>query len=429
MSVPTHNLYDFVHQVTKKQFFMLYFYPWGSRALTDVVHYQIDEDWKDGPGGIPLSKRNDMNLLPTHTSNLIWLHLMQPIIFCHDQEPLNYDFYHDDGPFIKELFDFSLTLKTKRAGIVHSPYIQNLNLRSTCTTSLQRSWILLHSELNSSEVTRYESTGRYVGAYWWSHAVIARDWYRYAEFDTSLQPDDNYQRLFLLYCREFTGSREYRSLFMDKVKSAGLVSSCQTHSFHGRAVGPEASATYDPVDFNQTGISVVLETVFHNRIHLTEKILRPIACGHPFILAAGPGSLKVLHRYGFRTFSPFIDESYDLETDSDKRMDLIMSEMCRIAAMDPESKQHLLNQCRLIAEHNRRRFFSKNFFDSITDELHDNVMAAYDKHQGELDFDLWWKDRKWRHVHRRDSLETAEHTREFSSLLVPYYRKQRTNLV
>ena len=58
--------------------------------------------------------------------------------------------------------------------------IQNLNLRSTCTTSLQRSWILLHSEINSPELTRYENTEKFQGAYWWSHAVIARDWYRYA---------------------------------------------------------------------------------------------------------------------------------------------------------------------------------------------------------------------------------------------------------
>jgi hypothetical protein len=48
----------------------------------------------------------------------------------------------------------------------------------------------------------------------------------------------------------------------------------------------------------------VAETVFDTRIHLTEKTLRPIACGHPFILAAGPGSLKYLQTYGFRTFSP-----------------------------------------------------------------------------------------------------------------------------
>jgi hypothetical protein len=44
---------------------------------------------------------------------------------------------------------------------------------------------------------------------------------------------------------------------------------------------------------------------------LTEKALRPIACGQPFILAATPGSLQYLRSYGFKTFSGYIDETYD----------------------------------------------------------------------------------------------------------------------
>jgi hypothetical protein len=54
-----------------------------------------------------------------------------------------------------------------------------------------------------------------------------------------------------------------------------------------------ASADYDYQDFINTQVSVVLETVFdESRIHLTEKTLRPIACGHPFLLAAGPNSAQ-----------------------------------------------------------------------------------------------------------------------------------------
>ena len=33
---------------------------------------------------------------------------------------------------------------------------------------------------------------------------------------------------------------------------------------------------------------------------------------HPFIVYGNVGTLKELKRMGFRTFSPFIDESYDL---------------------------------------------------------------------------------------------------------------------
>jgi hypothetical protein len=85
-----------------------------------------------------------------------------------------------------------------------------------------------------------------------------------------------------------------------------------------------ASADYDPNDFINSEISVILETVFDDRrIHLTEKTLKPIACGHPFILAAGPGALEYIRSYGFKTFAPYIDESYDQETDSLKRLEKI----------------------------------------------------------------------------------------------------------
>jgi hypothetical protein len=77
-----------------------------------------------------------------------------------------------------------------------------------------------------------------------------------------------------------------------------------------------ASADYHNQDYAQTGMEIVPETLFDDsRLHLTEKALRPIACGKPFMLVATAGSLKYLRSYGFETFGNLIDESYDLETD------------------------------------------------------------------------------------------------------------------
>ena len=45
--------------------------------------------------------------------------------------------------------------------------------------------------------------------------------------------------------------------------------------------------------------------------YLTEKVFKPIYRQHPFIIAcSSPRLLETLHRFGFRTFSPVIDESY-----------------------------------------------------------------------------------------------------------------------
>jgi len=412
MSVPTHNLYDFVHLVTKKKFMLSYFLKWGSRDLSDVCWYQINNDWLKGPKGIPVSNRINIKNITADSMTLDHMSLFQPMLFCHDQEPLNFDLYTTPHNTIEAQLPLAFV----------SPISNTLNLRWHNIDSLQKYWILLHSELNSEQVKRYESTGMYKGAFWWSHAIIARDWYRYAEYDTSLLPSDNYTKLFLVYCRATTGSREYRKDFVNLLESTSLINDCQTRSFHNQEVGPDASAIYEPIDFNQTAISIVLETIFEKRIHLTEKILRPIACGHPFMLAAGPGSLAKLRSYGFRTFDPFIDESYDNISDDQERLAAIVAAMDKFKKLDSVSQGIALKECRAIAARNKRLFFSNEFFTSITKELHDNVFAAYSE---ELDLQRWWDDHKWR---RRNQPETVDNPRykKIRDQLLPLYRRQRT---
>jgi hypothetical protein len=139
-----------------------------------------------------------------------------------------------------------------------------------------------------------------------------------------------------------------------------------------------ASATYDPDDINQTGISVVLETVFDSsKVHITEKVLRPIACGHPFILAAGPGALKYLQKYGFRTFSHWINESYDDEPDSQRRLEMIVEEMHRIDQLPAVQFDELLCNLKETVAHNRKRFYSDEFFQQVQEELVNNLNSAW----------------------------------------------------
>jgi len=387
MSVPTHNLYDFVHRVTKNQFLLYHFYPFGSRYLRDCQHLCID-NWTQGPNKVEAVNRVDQFLSPD-CQTLTSFMTFQPVLFCHDQEPLLFNYYNDSVEHMKEFYD------SKRRPLLLSPELKNLNLRWIYPFSLQKTWILLHSELNSNELAQYESTGSFVGAYWWSHAMLALDWYRFAEHDPALHITDNYQKLFLIYCRDTTGSRTYRKTFISSIEEKNIINDCQLGSFSNYSVTSDASATYDSVDHNQTAISVVLETVFDSRIHLTEKSLRPLACGHPFILAAGPGSLALLKKYGFQTFSPFIDETYDTVLDNDFRLDCILQEMKRIQLLPDYEKSQLIKQCNLIAEFNKKHFFSTDFFNQIVNELQNNIATAFEHHQGQLDFSVWWTNRKW----------------------------------
>ena len=52
-------------------------------------------------------------------------------------------------------------------------------------------------------------------------------------------------------------------------------------------------------------------TDWTDQLIFSEKIWKPITNLQPFIYLDDVGALKKLHEYGFKTFEPFIDESYD----------------------------------------------------------------------------------------------------------------------
>jgi hypothetical protein len=148
--------------------------------------------------------------------------------------------------------------------------------------------------------------------------------------------------------------------------------------------------------------------------------LRPIACGHPFILAAGPGSLKLLRSYGFHTFADYINESYDDIQDAQERLAAIVSEMRRIALLPKKQFNSLIQILRSIAELNRKRFFSLEFHQQVVDELERNVDAAFFIHAGEIDLDMWWQQRRERKQQLKTKLVLSPTTP-----LVPLYRQYR----
>jgi hypothetical protein len=145
-------------------------------------------------------------------------------------------------------------------------------------------------------------------------------------------------------------------------------------------IGADASADYVNTEYAATGIEVVLETLFDDsRWHLTEKSLRPIACGQPFILAATPGSLEYLRSYGFETFAGLINESYDLIDNPAERLEAIVNEMKRIALLPKKFKEELFAKLQHIASRNQKRFFSKEFTKHIIDEFKNNFDAGFKK--------------------------------------------------
>jgi hypothetical protein len=81
-----------------------------------------------------------------------------------------------------------------------------------------------------------------------------------------------------------------------------------------------------------TYFSVVTETVFdYPWTFRTEKIWKPVAMGHPFVVASNAGYYKDFRRLGFRTFGHLIDENFDtIDNNQDRiqRVAQVVQDLC-----------------------------------------------------------------------------------------------------
>jgi hypothetical protein len=193
-----------------------------------------------------------------------------------------------------------------------------------------------------------------------------------------------------------------------------------------------SSAGYSAKDYNRTAIEVVLETMFDDpRHHLTEKILRPIACGRPFMLASTAGSLQYLRQYGFQTFNGLINESYDLITDPHMRLTAIVQEMKRIKDLDYKTKKSLWSKLYKIAEHNKKLFFSVDWQNDIIKEFKQNFesamsqLTATGKYQKEMER-LALTDPIIAHNRSTDSLVRGGATMEYRKKLVQWLKAKNS---
>ena len=372
MSIPIDKLYHYIESVAQDirgdDIVIYRFYPHGSKKLEDLARLRFG------------------NNIDNATN---------PNIYCNDQEPLDYQYYTTAAntaevrPSVKLLNKYNIPC-IDRNFIKHG--------------TIYDSSLLLHSEQRSINLELYRQNN-YIPVYYWSHAIIALDWYRFAQYE---KLNKNIKKQFLIYNRAWSGTREYRLKFIDLLISYNLVDKCQVpfnaiepqlgihytnYSFTNNKWRPDhnleyyiptktevassASADYEIEDYNATEFEVVLETLFDDdRLQLTEKILRPIALGQPFILAATHGSLEYLRSYGFRTFGTIIDESYDLIEDPRERLEAVVRAMKEITLWSDQEREEKMAIVNKIAAYNRKHFFSGKFFNQVTDELRTNLKAG-----------------------------------------------------
>ena len=379
MSIPIDLVYDYIAGYVNYDVIIYRWTPPGSKNIGDLQplqHYQ--RHWRD----------------------------TRPVMICHDQEPLDWSLYNSQHTLQWIQDDFCRYWQVEKTSEAW-PWTTDRVLQSWVQpneiTNVNQKMLLLHSEFRSSAVELSRSMG-WCPVHIWSHGIIAQDWFRYARYDQSLHVSTTQRADFLIYSRAWSGSREYRLWFLDQLVQQDLVSVCTVRFnpcdqgsmyhqhqfsdvqwqcsprwsadiFYHNSVPAWASATYDAADYCQHFIEIVLETVV-DRTHLTEKVCRPIACGKPFMLAAGQGALQYLRDYGFRTFAPWINESYDLESDNKKRLQMIIDEMHKIIRMSPRDRLNLIANINQVARYNQRHFFNDAFLDNIMQDFGQQYMAA-----------------------------------------------------
>jgi len=381
MSIPLDRLYHYIENIAKEIYsnpIIIYrFYPHGSKKLEDLVP----------------------------TKNFHWYEFrLNPGIYCNDQEPLDYKYYE------RYKFNEQSAWNT----LLESCSIYKINQNLKTYPNIYDQTLLLHSEQRSMNLETYKKND-FITIYYWCHALLARDWFRYAEY---ININKKTKKTFLIYNRAWAGTREYRLKFADLLIDYNIVNDCQTsivfvdqntyyknykltnsqwqplhhfeQYFQNNITSSTSSADFTVEDYCATDIEVVLETLFDDdRLHLTEKSLRPIACGQPFILAATHGSLEYLKSYGFKTFSDIIDESYDQIENPEKRLEAIVSLMKQITDWTEDEKNYKIIQLRQISEYNKQHFFSTKFLNQIIDELKENSSTAFTEFNSSRSCNQW----------------------------------------
>ena len=131
-----------------------------------------------------------------------------------------------------------------------------------------------------------------------------------------------------------------------------------------------------PEPYVDTYFSLVTETICAESPYSfrTEKTAKPLAMGHPFIIASNYGFYRDLHNTGFKTFGHVIDESFDSVEHHQDRMDRIVEVVTDLCQQNLASfLKECYNVCKYNQEHlavlrdQERKNFPERFIQYINE--------------------------------------------------------------
>lgn len=282
------------------------------------------------------------------------------------------------------------------------------------TKFVKKPFVLVTSEKSIIQKQMSEKYG-FENLYYFYHGFAALDWFRgYQALNHDKEIVREYDKDFITYNRLIKEDRSYRIYLVSLLKEydlldKGFVSFGVTDAisdWRDEVSDPKTRLSEqqkDSIERNLTDITrltidnasvlgsasadipreqdaywhVVTETVFyHSKMHLTEKIFKPIVNKQPFMLLAAPDNLAYLKSYGFKTFDSVIDEDYDFCQDNQERINKVVSQLHWYANLSPSDKTDVQEHLKPIIEHNFNHFYGE-FRHIIAKELITNTKSLF----------------------------------------------------
>jgi hypothetical protein len=128
--------------------------------------------------------------------------------------------------------------------------------------------------------------------------------------------------------------------------------------------------------YTETYINLVTETFFGRNVFLSEKIFKPLSNLQPFIVLGDYATLAELQKLGFKTFEPFIDESYDLELDPKIRIEKIEKEIKKLKNKSIEEIHNWYYSIKDILLYNQKHLYSFEKYECF-EEIFEKIKLNY----------------------------------------------------
>jgi hypothetical protein len=134
----------------------------------------------------------------------------------------------------------------------------------------------------------------------------------------------------------------------------------------------------EPAPYVDTYFSLVTETICAESVYSfrTEKIAKPLAMGHPFIVVSTPGFYQDLHNLGFKTFNHLLDESFDKIENAQTRLNRVVDIVTDLCNQDLAD---FLKECYNVCKYNQQRL--AEIRDQVRREFPDRFAQFISQHQ------------------------------------------------